>query len=177
MITQIPYNSSRANCSGANYILEWGKLQVNQEEKVQDVIYSFRDVNRFFYKQMWQHANELGVTIVQLQILKILSDKPNISLQELTKKMRTGKSTVSSIVDRLVKADYVKREQSEEDRRAIVLSLTKLGETKKVEGHGLFIKRLSRLNEIDEADIEKLIELHELIKDKIKITGDDEVER
>lgn len=149
---------------------------MNQEEKVQEIIYSFRDVNRFFYKQMWQHANELGVTIVQLQILKILADDPNISLQQLTKKMSSGKSTISSIVDRLVKADYVKRDRSKEDRRAIVLSLTKLGETKKVEGNELFIKRLSRLNEIDETDIKKLIELHELIKDKIKITGDDPLE-
>ncbi|ASK61697.1 transcriptional regulator [Virgibacillus phasianinus] len=149
---------------------------MDQEEKVSEIIHSFRDVNRFFYKQMWHHANELGVTIVQLQILKILAENPNISLQELTKKMSSGKSTVSSIVDRLVKAEYVKRERSKEDRRAIVLSLTKLGETKKVEGHTLFIKRLSRLNEIDEADIEKLVELHDLIKEKIKITGDDELE-
>lgn len=150
---------------------------MDQEEKVQSVIHSFRDVSRFFYKQMWQHANELGVTIVQLQILKILAENPNISLQELTKRMSSGKSTVSSTVDRLVKADYVKRDRSEEDRRAIVLSLTKLGETKKKEGQTLFIKRLSRLNEIDEAEIEKLIELHELIKEKIKITGDDQLER
>lgn len=150
---------------------------MNQEEKVQEIIYSFRGVNRFFYKQMWQHANELGVTLVQLQILKILADDPNISLQALTKKMSSGKSTISGTVDRLVKADYVKREHSKEDRRAIVLSLTKLGEAKKIEGNELYIKRLSRLNEIEEADIEKLLELHELIKDKIKVTGDDPLER
>lgn len=157
--------------------LWWEEISLDQEEKVQKIIYSFREVNRFFYKQMWRHANELGVTIFQLQILKILSEHPNISLQELTNKTNTGKSTVSSTVDRLVKAEYVKRESSEEDRRAVVLSLTKLGETKKVEGNALYLKRLSRLNEIDEADIERIVELHELIRDKIKITGDDKLER
>ncbi|WP_404450819.1 MarR family transcriptional regulator [Virgibacillus necropolis] len=150
---------------------------MESEEKIHEVIQSFREVNRFFYKQMWQHANELGVTIVQLQILKILSDNPNISLQELTNKMSVGKSTVSSTVDRLVKAEYIIRERSEKDRRSIVLTLTKLGASKEKEGHALFYNRLSRLNEVDDADLEKLKDLHETIKEKIKITGDDEVER
>lgn len=150
---------------------------MESEEKVREIVYSFRDVNRFFYKQMWHHANELGVTIVQLQILKILSENPNISLQALTNKMNIGKSTVSSTVDRLVKAEFIKREQSTQDRRAIVLTLTKLGKVKEKDGHALFYDRLSRLNEIDDADLKKLKELHETIREKIKITGDDEVER
>ncbi|WP_099158885.1 MarR family winged helix-turn-helix transcriptional regulator [Virgibacillus ndiopensis] len=147
---------------------------MDSDKKIRDIIFSFREVNRFFYKQMWQHANELGVTIVQLQILKILSEEPNLSLLSLTKKMSAGKSTISSTVDRLVKADYVKRERSTEDRRAIILNLTPLGEEKKKEAHALFMQRLSKLHEISDSDVEQLIEIHQLIKEKIKITGDDE---
>ncbi|GAB3054656.1 MarR family winged helix-turn-helix transcriptional regulator [Virgibacillus ainsalahensis] len=146
---------------------------MDKEEKISNIIYSFREVNKFFYKQMWHHANELGVTVVQLQIMKILSEQPDMSLLKLTKKMNIGKSTVSSTVDRLVKADYIKREQSEADRRAIVLNLTELGKTKEREGHALFYKRLSRLDEISDEDTEKLFELHQLIKEKIKVNGDE----
>ncbi|MEC5426072.1 MarR family transcriptional regulator [Virgibacillus sp. C22-A2] len=150
---------------------------MNSDEKISKTIHSFREVNKFFYRQMWQHANELGVTIVQLHILKILSEEPDLSLQELTKKMNTSKSTVSSTVDRLVKANYIERERSKEDRRAIVLNLTKLGEHKEKEGHALFFKRLSKLGDISEEDVENLLSLHQLIIEKINVTGDEKNDR
>lgn len=150
---------------------------MTSDDNISKIIQSFREVNSFFYKQMWQHANELGVTLVQLQVLKTLSANPGSSLQELTKKMHAGKSTISSTVDRLVKANYVKRERSMDDRRAIVLSLTALGKEKEKEGHTLFHERLSKLNEINDDDVKKIMELHQLIKEKIKVTGDDGIDR
>lgn len=137
-------------------------------EKISNIIYSFREVNKFFYRQMWQHANELGVTIVQLQIMKIIDEEANMSLQDLTNKMNVNKSTVSSTVERLVKAGYIKRQQSEKDRRAIVLNLTEIGKEKQLEGHHLFYERLKHLNEISDEDVETLLDLHQLIKEKIR---------
>ncbi|WP_249872202.1 MarR family winged helix-turn-helix transcriptional regulator [Oceanobacillus saliphilus] len=147
---------------------------MDKHEKITKIIYSFREVNNFFYKQMWHHANEMGVTVVQLQILKLLSQEPNLSLQELTGKMNISKSTVSSTVDRLVKASYIEREQSLTDRRSIVLNLTVLGKKKEIEGNQLFQKRLKDLNDISDEDTEKLLELHQLVKEKINVNGDEQ---
>jgi DNA-binding MarR family transcriptional regulator len=149
---------------------------VNQNEKISEVLRSFRTVNKYFYKQMWHHANELGVTVVQLRILKIISDFPDISLLELTEKMEMSKSTASSIVERLVKAGLVKREKSKTDRRALVLQLTALGKEKEEEGHALFHERLERLHELSGEDVQQLLHLHEQIAEKITINGDDEIE-
>jgi len=149
---------------------------VDQNEKTSKILHSFRKVNRNFYKQMWHHANKLGITVVQLRFLKTISDFPDISLLELTEKMEMSKSTASSVVERLVKAGLVKREKSKTDRRAIVLQLTALGEEKETEGHALFHERLERLNELSEEDVQKLLHLHEQIAEKISLDGDDEIE-
>ncbi|WP_337019627.1 MarR family winged helix-turn-helix transcriptional regulator [Oceanobacillus massiliensis] len=146
---------------------------MDKGEKVDKIISSFHEVNKFFYKQMWHLANELGVTVSQLQILKLISQEPNLGLHELTKKMKINKSAVSSTVDRLVKASYLKREQSQTDRRAIILNLTELGEEKEREGQKLFRERLRHLNTIRDEDIEILLELHQLVKEKIKENGDE----
>ncbi|WP_404457018.1 MarR family winged helix-turn-helix transcriptional regulator [Oceanobacillus kapialis] len=146
---------------------------MENEEKIRCITNSFRNMHNLFYKQMWHHANELGVTIVQLQILKILDDEPNLSLAQLCERMNSGKSAVSSTVDRLVKAQYIQREHSQADRRAIVLSLTPLGKEKKEEAHALYFKRLDPLSEISSEDMEELLRLHGLVQEKLKLIGDD----
>lgn len=146
---------------------------MDNEEKIRQITYSFRKMHNIFHKQMWHHANELGVTVVQLQILKILDDEPNLSLAQLCERMNSGKSAVSTTVDRLVKANYIQREHSKADRRAIVLSLTPLGKEKKEETHALYFKRLDPLGEISEQDLEELLRLHQLVQEKMKLIGDD----
>ncbi|MFC4024110.1 MarR family winged helix-turn-helix transcriptional regulator [Oceanobacillus longus] len=147
---------------------------MENNEKISSIIYSFREVDKFFNKQMWHHANELGVTIVQLQVLKLISKEPNLSLNELTQKMNINKSTVSSTVNRLVKASFIQREQSTSDRRAIILNLTELGREKEKEGHRLFYNRLRNLNDISDEDVKKLLALHQLVKEKIRVNGDEQ---
>lgn len=147
---------------------------MEKDEKINGIVSSFREVNKYFHKQMWQHANELGVTLVQLQIMKIISEEKDMSLLDLSGKMHINKSTVSSTVDRLVKAEYIQRERSREDRRAIVLNVTELGMEKLTKGYALFYKRLERLDEISEEEAKNLFRLHQLVKEKININGDEE---
>ncbi|MCT1577266.1 MarR family transcriptional regulator [Oceanobacillus kimchii] len=149
---------------------------MNDEEKITKIIHSFREVNRFFYKQMWHHANDLGITVVQLQTMKYISEQPNISLQQLAEKMNINKSTVSSTVDRLVKASFIKREQSTSDRRAINLNLTEEGKKKEAEGKKLFHARLHKLSEVSDEDTESLFRLHQLIKEKLAVERSDQHE-
>lgn len=154
-----------------------GDRTVDRNEKTSKILSSFRKVNKYFYRQMWHHADELGVTVVQLRFLKTISDFPDISLLELADKMEMSKSTASSVVERLVKAGLVKREKSKTDKRAVVLQLTALGEEKEKEGHALFHKRMERLHELSEEDVEQLLYLHNRIAEKITLDGDDELER
>ena len=74
-----------------------------------------------------EQCSRLGITATQLNVLKLLQTIGDLSLSELSKKMVATNSTVTGIVDRMVAADLVAREQSAEDRRVWRIKLTAAG--------------------------------------------------
>jgi len=68
-----------------------------------------------------------GITATQLNVLKLLQTVGDISLSELSRKMAATNSSITGIVDRMVEANLVAREQSAEDRRVWKIKLTAEG--------------------------------------------------
>jgi DNA-binding MarR family transcriptional regulator len=69
--------------------------------------------------------NELNeISPAQGRILFVLWNRDSISIQELAKKTSLGKSTLTSMLDRLEQAGFLKRVPSKEDRRTILIKLT-----------------------------------------------------
>jgi len=64
------------------------------------------------------------ISPAQGRILFVLWNKDGISIQELARKTSLGKSTLTSMLDRLEQAGFVKRVPSKEDRRTILIKLT-----------------------------------------------------
>ncbi|MDA8101311.1 MAG: MarR family transcriptional regulator [Nitrospiraceae bacterium] len=64
------------------------------------------------------------ISPAQGRILFVLWNGDGISIQELAKKTSLGKSTLTSMLDRLERAGFIKRVPSKEDRRAILIKLT-----------------------------------------------------
>ncbi|HEY9247405.1 MAG TPA: MarR family transcriptional regulator [Candidatus Methanoperedens sp.] len=60
----------------------------------------------------------------QGRILFVLWQKDGISIQELAKKTSLGKSTLTTMLDRLEKSEHLRRVPSREDRRKIIIKLT-----------------------------------------------------
>ncbi|QDP38840.1 MarR family winged helix-turn-helix transcriptional regulator [Radiobacillus deserti] len=149
---------------------------MDKNEKITRIIQSFRAVNRNFLIHIKRNANDLGVTTLQLQILKILHENPEMGLVELANKIESSKSTVSETVERLVKAGYIERKRSPKDRRALVMRLTDRGETEKAEAHKEYMKRLSGLDALDDKEVQTLLSLHEKIIQNIKTDGDEKNE-
>src|SRR3954466_11134051 len=79
---------------------------------VETVIYLQTESRRLAREQ----CTRLGVTATQLNIIKMLDEIGELSLSELSRKIAAQNSTVTGIVDRMVQADLVTREQSPEDR-------------------------------------------------------------
>lgn len=69
----------------------------------------------------------LGVSGAQLFVLHSLAEAPAASLNDLAERTFTHQSSVSVVVERLVRRRLVSRERSAEDGRRIVLSLTPAG--------------------------------------------------
>lgn len=120
---------------------------------------SHRELNRAFYQLLQRAASLHGITPVQFIVLALLARHPNIRLSDLAERMNLSNSTMSGIVDRMVKAEYVSRERTEADRRAITLNLTK-------DGHALwqatqetkmkFLEPLLQLSERDQLEWQRI---------------------
>src|SRR5690348_16059971 len=74
-----------------------------------------------------EQCTRLGITATQLNVIKLLQTIGDLSLSQLSKRMAATNSTVTGIVDRMVAADLVAREQSPEDRRVWKIRLTAQG--------------------------------------------------
>lgn len=64
------------------------------------------------------------ISPAQGRILFVLWQKEGITIQELANKTSLGKSTLTSMLDRLEQNGFVKRVPSRDDRRAILIKLT-----------------------------------------------------
>jgi MarR family transcriptional regulator, organic hydroperoxide resistance regulator len=74
-----------------------------------------------------EQCAKLGITATQLNVIKLLQTVGDLSLSELSKRMVATNSTVTGIVDRMVTANLVAREQSADDRRVWKIKLTAQG--------------------------------------------------
>ncbi len=64
------------------------------------------------------------ISPAQGRILFVLWQKDGLSIQGLAKKTSLGKSTLTSMLDRLEQNGFVRRVPSKEDRRTILIKLT-----------------------------------------------------
>lgn len=72
---------------------------------------------------------ETGLTVPQLLCMRAIEDLEDdeVTLAAVADAVHLSRSTVSSIVERLVKVGYVQRDRSTRDRRRLHLTLTALG--------------------------------------------------
>lgn len=107
-----------------------------------------------------------GITATQLNVLKLLQTVGELSLSELSKQLVSTNSTITGIIDRMVAAGLVTREQSADDRRVWRIKLAPDG------------KALAR--KVDVAPWEILqralvtlppAELEQLVKTLLKVTA------
>jgi DNA-binding MarR family transcriptional regulator len=105
-----------------------------------------------------EQCAKLGITATQLNVLKLLQTIGDLSLSQLSKRMAATNSTVTGIVDRMVTAELVAREQSVEDRRVWKIRLTPAGKAlaKKIDVAPWEMLRAA-LDALPERELEQLI--------------------
>ena len=99
----------------------WRKASVDRI--VETGIYLETESRRLAKEQCARH----GITATQLNVLKLLQHVGDLSLSELSRRMAATNSTVTGIIDRMVAARLVAREQSADDRRVWRIKLTEEG--------------------------------------------------
>ncbi|AKV03641.1 Transcriptional regulator, MarR family [Labilithrix luteola] len=98
-------------------------IKSDVDQVLEAIIYLYTESRRIT-KELARRADLTGP---QLTVVKMLEQIGDMSLSELSDKIRAQNSTVTGIIDRMEREDLVKRERSKEDRRVVFIRLTAKG--------------------------------------------------
>ena len=171
------YSSHHNNCDrnkGANMKLmnELG-LKGGFENKAHECILSVYFTGELIQKKACEFFADYGLTDIQFNLLWLLSYQDNdgkgLTQAELSKMMLVHRSNITGLIDRMKKADLVKRKPVPGDRRYNAVCLTNHG--KKI-FHAVEEKYMNRVSEImgglNFKKLNELMKLLERVRDKLK---------
>jgi DNA-binding MarR family transcriptional regulator len=99
------------------------ELKSDVDQVLEAIIYLYTESRRIT-KELAKRADLTGP---QLTVVKLLEQVGDLSLSELSDKIRAQNSTVTGIIDRMEREGLVTRERSKEDRRVVHIRLSPKG--------------------------------------------------
>ncbi|MDD3487538.1 MAG: MarR family transcriptional regulator [Candidatus Moranbacteria bacterium] len=114
-------------------------------------------------------AMDPGITMLQINLLDHIKDNPGIQFRDLCENFLLSPSSVSQLLDRLYEQGFIDREINPDDRRFMLISLTKKGEKTIEKLKKERLKMMSGIAKFMSAgDIEKMIEIHKNVLGRIE---------
>lgn len=151
----------------------------NQVDQVLETILYLYTESRRITKELARRADLTGP---QLTVVKLLEQIGDISLSELSDKIRAQNSTVTGIIDRMEREELVVRERSKEDRRVVFIRLTpkgqKLAREIPVEPMEVFRTALESLSAQEMRDLMRIMtkvsrKVKQLVRHNVQSDGDE----
>ncbi len=96
-------------------------------DRIDDSLVALRRILRATESFSRELAQSAGVTPAQLRVLQIVEQRDGVTPKALAQQMRVGQATVTSLVDKLVARELVRRQPSEVDRRQTHVMITGRG--------------------------------------------------
>ncbi|MBB3048787.1 DNA-binding MarR family transcriptional regulator [Litorivivens lipolytica] len=96
-------------------------------DHIQDVLVALRRVIRATDLQSKHLVKTASLTAPQLMVMQTLRDRGAIPVGALADEVSLSQATVTSIIDRLEKKQYVGRERSKQDKRKVLAFITDEG--------------------------------------------------
>lgn len=125
----------------------------------EEILIATRQILRATELNSKRLSKQVGLTFPQLLLMKKLQnmDEGSTTASQLANALSFSQSTITSIVDRLVKRDLVKREKSTKDKRQVFLLLTESGsnllETAPTPLQDSFVRKLKLLEDWEQTMI------------------------
>lgn len=94
---------------------------------IDEVLVALRRVIRATDLHSKHLSKTTGLTSPQILLLQTIRDKGEVTIGEIAQDMSLSQATVTTIIDRLEKRNYVYRERSKEDKRKVHAHLTGQG--------------------------------------------------
>ena len=133
------------------------EMKRDVDQVLEAIIYLYTESRRLT-KELARRADLTGP---QLTVVKILEQIGDLSLSELSERIRAQNSTVTGIIDRMERENLVTRERSKEDRRVVYIRLTakgrRLAEEIPVEPMEIFRGALESLSAAEVRELVKIL--------------------
>lgn len=102
-------------------------LMMNKDDYVVRAQTALWNTSMKIGEKVKKELEEFGVTETQFSMLDLLSKKESHKVTDLAEKMGVKPSAVTTMIDRLTNNGLVSRRHSENDRRAVLVSITEEG--------------------------------------------------
>jgi len=103
---------------------------MNQKTTDNQILQFHQQIVGLIKKYQFRDRNQIccfGISVSQCYVLETLHTHGSLTMNELAKKMYLKISTMTRVVEQLVKKKYVRREEGLNDRRVRFINLTKQG--------------------------------------------------
>lgn len=114
------------------------------QRKLEQILNSILHSSEMLEDQMKQETDLKNLTSRQLYCIELIKAMQNPSLSELAEKMHIAKASISVMIDRLEKNDFLFKVAADHDRRSAHVHLTEKGE-KAASLHHALHKRIADL--------------------------------
>ena len=151
------------------------EIKSDVDQVLEAIIYLYTESRRIT-KELARRADLTGP---QLTVVKMLEQIGDLSLSELSERIRAQNSTVTGIIDRMEREGLVVRERSKEDRRVVYIRLTtkgrRLAEEIPVEPMEIFRGALEALTASETRELVKILgKVARRVRQTVKTSGDEE---
>ncbi|MDY9927776.1 MarR family winged helix-turn-helix transcriptional regulator [Methanosarcina sp.] len=115
--------------------------------------------------EIFSECGVSDITVKQIGYLKVIDEHGEVTFSRLAKITRNSKPTITEMVNRFVRMEYVYREKSSEDGRIFYIRLTEKGQRLARAEESALLRVIEKMaDSLDEKEIETLIKLLEKIR-------------
>ncbi len=139
----------------------------NYINNIGESFFEFQSKLQFFEREYLKHYDIIDVTPNEVKVLYIIGTSNTKSMSDIASQLKVTKGTLSISVNSLVKKGYVIRTRHKQDRRVIIVYLTKKS-IKIVKHYSKFYFTLVA-NLIRKFDTERMLHLSEVMEELNKL--------
>jgi len=134
------------------------------QEIIDKVALDFMRLFPFLYKNLLSAEKELpgNDSRFQISILALLKHKGPSRIIDIGKRLLLSKPYMSTLISRLIQEGKAKKQSDKQDKRAMIITITKKGEKTLLECKQLIREQLS--NELKQLKKEDIKQLHESLQ-------------
>ncbi|HEU23526.1 MAG: hypothetical protein C0176_01990 [Mesoaciditoga sp.] len=144
-----------------------------KREVPEDLLMAYSAFSKIVFKSFDYSKTKLPKTSASILIFMKRHSQNRAQMSEIENKYGFVKSTITAATDALVKAGYVKRYRTDEDRRAVFIELTEKGMEKAIEIERAMREYVNeKLSALSDEQFEKLLNAFSIIKETAEVLKD-----